>query len=47
LDKFNFDKEESNKVFAAAEARLKARTDFYQKQRDAERTAWEQQKKEI
>lgn len=46
LDKFNFDKEESNKVFAAAEARMKARTDFYQKQRDAERAAWEQQKQQ-
>lgn len=41
-DKFNFDKEESNKVFAAAEARMKARTDFYQKQRDAERAKVEQ-----
>ena len=41
-DKFNFDKEESNKVFAAAEARMKARTDFYQKQRDAERAQFEQ-----
>lgn len=45
-DKFNFDKEESNKVFSAVEARIKARTDFYQKKRDAERAAWEQQKKE-
>lgn len=44
LAKFNFDKEESNKVFAAAEARMKARTEFYQKQRDAERAAQEQQK---
>lgn len=41
-DKFNFDKEESEKVFAAAEARMKARTDFYQKQRDAERAQFEQ-----
>lgn len=46
LDKFNFDKEESNKVFAAAEARMKARTDFYQKQREAERAVWEQQKQQ-
>ena len=45
LAKFNFDKEESNKVFAAAEARMKARTDFYQKQRNTERAAWEQQQK--
>lgn len=42
LDKFNFDKEESDKVFTAAEARMKARTDFYQKQRDAERAQFEQ-----
>lgn len=41
-DKFNFDKEESNKVFAAAEARLKAKRDFYQKQRDEERAKFEQ-----
>lgn len=41
-DKFYFDKAESDKVFSAAEARMKALTDFYQKQRDSERTAQEQ-----
>lgn len=45
-DKFYFGEQESRKVFDAAEARLKAKRDFYQKQRDEERAAWEQQKQQ-
>ncbi len=41
-DKSDFGEAESQKVFAAAEARMKARTDFYQKQRNAERAQFEQ-----
>ena len=41
-DKFYFDKKESDKVFTAAEARLKAKRDFYQKQEEAKRAKDEQ-----
>lgn len=41
-DKFYFDKKESDKVFTAAEARLKAKMDFYQKQEEAKRAKDEQ-----
>lgn len=41
-DKFYFDKKESDKVFTAAEARLKAKREFYQKQEEAKRAKDEQ-----
>lgn len=42
-DKFYFDKKESDKVFTAAEARLKAKRDFYQKQEEEAKRAKDEQ----